>query len=225
MQQNEQGDWMIDITTGWPSYVQLNVFGNDNFYYGDSNNDGVVERLPPNSVAPNYLNMSAPPYPALAWTLVVNDATGQWSLLPIGHSGVGATMFFLLLFIPLLTAVLAVVIFRWQFYGIRHNKWGAKPTLPTNRSTIYLPIIFGKSSTSLNSPSTPGTGLPQAEHLSLTPVATPTVSTPNPIEKIFGSSTKTVGETIGWPEDQEKRRKVLIATLEYEIIDWKIKVK
>ena len=33
------------------------------------------------------------------------------------------------------------------------------------------------------------------------------------------------GQIIGWPEDPNKRRKVLIATLEYEIIDWKLKVK
>ena len=32
-------------------------------------------------------------------------------------------------------------------------------------------------------------------------------------------------EIISWPEDKKKRRKVLIATLEYEIIDWKLKVK
>ena len=31
-------------------------------------------------------------------------------------------------------------------------------------------------------------------------------------------------EIIGWPEDKDKRRKVLIATLEYEITDWELKV-
>ena len=33
------------------------------------------------------------------------------------------------------------------------------------------------------------------------------------------------GEVIGWPEDKNKRRCCLISTLEYEIIDWKLKVK
>jgi len=32
-------------------------------------------------------------------------------------------------------------------------------------------------------------------------------------------------QIIGWPEDMNKRRKVLIATLEYEIVDWKLKIK
>lgn len=43
-------------------------------------------------------------------------------------------------------------------------------------------------------------------------------------EKLFGHKSPSP-EVIGWPEDQEKRRKVLIATLEYEIMDWKLKVK
>lgn len=47
----------------WPSYVQLNVFAYDNLFYGDTDGDGVIERLPPNSVQPNYVNMTAPPQP------------------------------------------------------------------------------------------------------------------------------------------------------------------
>jgi hypothetical protein len=47
----------------WPSYVQVNIFAFDNYFYGDTDGDGVIERLPPNTVAPNYLNMSIPPQP------------------------------------------------------------------------------------------------------------------------------------------------------------------
>ena len=47
----------------WPASVQLNVFGYDNFFYGDADGDHVLDRLPPNSAQPNYLNLSAPPYP------------------------------------------------------------------------------------------------------------------------------------------------------------------
>lgn len=47
----------------WPSIVQVNIFGFDNFFYGDTDGDGVMERLPPNTVAPNYFNMSVPPQP------------------------------------------------------------------------------------------------------------------------------------------------------------------
>ena len=44
------------------------------------------------------------------------------------------------------------------------------------------------------------------------------------VERLGFSSDKG-REVIGWPEEKGKRRKVLIATLEYEIIDWKLKVK
>jgi alpha-1,3-glucan synthase len=47
----------------WPSYVQANILAFDNYFYGDVDGDGVMDRLPPNTVAPNYLNMPIPPQP------------------------------------------------------------------------------------------------------------------------------------------------------------------
>lgn len=74
MSQNDAGNWELEIMASWPTYVQLNVWGYDDYYYGDVDNDGVLDRLPPNTAAPNYLNMSAPPHPHLAWALIVDDA-------------------------------------------------------------------------------------------------------------------------------------------------------
>lgn len=59
MDQRDDGKWELEIMATWPSYVQLNVYGNDDYFYGDTDGDGIMERLPPNSAAPNYLNMSA----------------------------------------------------------------------------------------------------------------------------------------------------------------------
>jgi alpha-1,3-glucan synthase len=107
-------------------------------------------------------------------------------------------MYGLLLSIPLITGILAVLIFMWSFYGIKYNKYGVK----AKNSTSYFPILgaLGKSKADLNDDG--------HTHIS---------------EKLFGHKYNT--EIIGWPEDKNKRRKVLIATLEYEIIDWKLKVK
>jgi alpha-1,3-glucan synthase len=198
MTQNSQGEWEVEIMATWPTFVQINVFGFDDFYYGDVDGDGVLDRLPPNTAAPNYVNMSAPPHPHLAWTLVVNDADLTYTLQPRGQSSVGAIMYALLLTIPVITGTLAVVVFMWSFYGIKHNKWGVAPN---KEHTSYFPILgsFGnKSKSDLKEPSV--------------------IS-----EKLFGHHKPT--EIIGWPEDKNKRRKVLISTLEYEIIDWKLKVK
>jgi alpha-1,3-glucan synthase len=196
MTQNSDGNWELEIMATWPTYVQLNVWGYDDYYYGDVDGDGVMDRLPPNTVAPNYLNMSAPPSPHLAWSLVVDDSTMRWSLQPRGQSSVGAIMYALMLSIPLITGTLAVVIFMWSFYGIKYNRFGVKPKNHTN----YFPILsFGQKSVS------------------------DLRDTGGHMEKVFGHKHNT--EIIGWPEDKNKRRKVLIATLEYEIIDWKLKVK
>lgn len=199
MTQNSKGLWELEIMDTWPSYVQLNVFGFDNYFYGDVDGDGVLDRLPPNTLSPNYLNMSAPPHPHLAWNLVVDDANLTWWLEPVGESLVGAICFALLLAIPFITGALAVAVFMWSFYGIKYNKWGVKPNKDHSN---YFPIIGhlgNRSKSNLHEPHTPLT------------------------EKMFGH--KHNAEIIGWPEDKNKRRKVLIATLEYEIIDWKLKVK
>lgn len=197
MEQNADGKWELEIMSTWPAYVQLNVWGYDDYYYGDVDNDGVLDRLPPNTVAPNYINMSAPPPPHLAWALLIDDSTMTWSLEPRGESVVGVVMYALLLSIPLITGIIAVILFMWSFYGIKYNKWGVKP----KENHSYFPILGNKSKTNVSGN--------DATSIS---------------EKMFGHH-KHNAEIIGWPEDKNKRRKVLIATLEYEIIDWKLKVK
>ncbi|THH17817.1 hypothetical protein EW146_g3074 [Bondarzewia mesenterica] len=200
MTQSDNGKWELEIMANWPTYVQLNVFGYDNYYYGDVDGDGVLDRLPPNTAAPNYLNMSAPPHPHLAWNLIVDDATMTWTLEPRGQSAIGAIMYALLLSIPLITGTLAVLIFMWSFYGVKHNKWGVKPTKDHSH---YFPILGGLGNKSKSD-------LKEGGILTS--------------EKMLGGHHKQ-HDLIGWPEIKDKRRKVLIATLEYEIIDWKLKVK
>ncbi|KAJ7172450.1 modular protein with glycoside hydrolase family 13 and glycosyltransferase family 5 domains [Mycena filopes] len=197
MTQNDDGLWELEIMASWPTYVQLNVWGFDDYYYGDTDSDGILDRLPPNTAAPNYLNMSAPPSPHLAWALLVDDSNMSWSLEPRGQSSIGAIMYSLLLAIPLITGTIAVLVFMWSFYGIKHNQFGVK----AKSSSSYFPIL-GLGHKSSKDASDGG------HHVS---------------EKLFGHKHST--EIIGWPEDKNKRRKVLIATLEYEIIDWKVKVK
>ncbi|KAF4623027.1 hypothetical protein D9613_002379 [Agrocybe pediades] len=194
MQLNKDGKWELQIMASWPTYVQLNVWGFDDYFYGDSDGDGVLDRLPPNSVAPNYIRISAPPAPHLSWSLFVDDATLAWSLVPRGQASVGIVMYALLLSIPLISGILAVLIFIWTFYRVRHNQYGVEVKNHTNYFSI-----FGKSTIDSLEDSTPMS------------------------EKLFGH--RPGQDIIGWPEDKTKRRKVLIATLEYEIFDWKLKVK
>ncbi|KAE9409703.1 modular protein with glycoside hydrolase family 13 and glycosyltransferase family 5 domains [Gymnopus androsaceus JB14] len=187
MTQNEDVEWQVFNSYFNPTQnLTLNpVFGFDTYYYGDTDGDGVLDRLPPNTAAPNYLNMSAPPSPHLAWSLIVDDSTMTWSLSPRGQSSVGATMYALLLSIPLITGSLAV---------------------------LHLHVVI------LRHQAQPVRAFSNKSHADVKDGSAHVVS-----EKLFGH--KHNNEVIGWPEDKNKRRKVLIATLEYEIIDWKLKVK
>jgi alpha-1,3-glucan synthase len=193
MKHISDGRWELEIMSSWPTYVQLNVFGFDDHFYGDIDGDGVMERLPPTSEIPNYLNMSTPPHPHLAWALVVDDSTLSWSLEPRGYSFISAIMYALLLIVPLVTGSFAVWLFRWSFYEIRYNQWGMEPK---NSHTSYFPTAGRETAvfTLIN-------------------------------DKMFSGIRKYTEQSIGWPELKEKRRQVLIATLEYEIIDWKLTVK
>jgi alpha-1,3-glucan synthase len=65
----------LEITDNWPAYVQLKVFGYDDYFYGDVDSDGLLDRLLPNPAAPNYVKMTTPTKPFIVWTLVVDDAT------------------------------------------------------------------------------------------------------------------------------------------------------
>ncbi|KAE9389512.1 hypothetical protein BT96DRAFT_834781, partial [Gymnopus androsaceus JB14] len=69
----------------WATYFQVHVWDeSDDFYYGNVDSDGVLDRLPPNTEATNYLNMSAPPKPHLSWMVYINDSTMTWYLAPQG---------------------------------------------------------------------------------------------------------------------------------------------
>ncbi|KAF8825486.1 hypothetical protein HHX47_DHR6000210 [Lentinula edodes] len=194
--------WELKIMAAWPTFVQLNVWGFDvaDYYYGDTDGDGVLDRLPPNTEAPNYVNMSAPPYPYLSWSILVDDTTMRWTLQPRGRSAISMVVYSLLVSVPLITATLAVLIFMIAFYGVEHNKYGVA------LKSKYLPVFWDRKAqtvTDLNS------------ELGLVD------------EKLNAAHDKKGKHlAIGWPEDTNKtRRTVLIATLEYEIIDWKLKVK
>ena len=193
---DENGNWLLPFMSTWPTFVQLNIWAYDDFFYGDTDGDGVIDRLPPNAQQANYLNISVPPAPHLAWNVLINEISGQWQVDPIGHENVTTIAFALLVSIPVITAFAAAAIFRYSFYSIKVNKWGMKPS----KDTSYLPIVGGHN---------------QREKAMDEKGAVIMSDKPS----------KPSDKMIGWPEDPSKRRKVLIATLEYEILDWKLKVK
>ena len=124
--------WEMHYMYEWPTHFQLNVWGinPDNqpdagAIYGDVDNDGVVDRLPPSSLAKNVINITGPPrMPAVAYKLRFNDATWRFEYQPTGHLGIQVTIFVLLAVLPIVTAMLAGWVYVRSFYQVKVNKAG-----------------------------------------------------------------------------------------------------
>ncbi|KAJ3781651.1 glycoside hydrolase family 13 and glycosyltransferase family 5 protein [Lentinula aff. detonsa] len=126
--------WELELMTTWPSFIQLSPFTSSppssslatSYTYGDTDSDSTLDRLPPNSESPNYLNMSQPPYPFLGYSILVDDRTMKWALVPRGRAGVSLGVYVVLGVVPLVTGALAVVVFVGCFYGVVENKVGVR---------------------------------------------------------------------------------------------------
>ncbi|KAK1758077.1 alpha-1,3-glucan synthase [Echria macrotheca] len=183
---SSDGTWEAHLMDEWPTQFQLNVWGMNpdgkpdaGFVYGDVDGDGVVDRMPPSSLALNVLNATAPPpVPALSYKLVFNDATFQFAKEPQGNMWVQIVLFILLATLPIVGGLFAVWTFMGSFYKIKVNKIGFKRARSPFRSLIPYEQFRHKS-----------------------------------------EADKELGPVSG------KRRKVIIATMEYNIDDWNIKIK
>ncbi|GAB1318283.1 alpha-1,3-glucan synthase [Madurella fahalii] len=145
--------WTLHYMHEWPVNFQLNIWGinPDNqpdvgFIFGDIDSDGIVDRLPPSSLAKNVVNITTPPpMPALSY----NDATWRFDYVPSGHVGVQILLFTLLAILPVLLAALAGRIYVRSFYRVKINKSGftTKGWLPLgsgNLSKLDLKSPFSK---------------------------------------------------------------------------------
>jgi alpha-1,3-glucan synthase len=200
----ENGAWEWHFMSEWPDTVQLNVWGMNpdgqpdaTFVYGDINNDGVLDRLPPSSLSKLAVNVTVPPpSPYLAWKLSVDDGTFRYQLLPVGNRWQQLALFLLLALIPLCTAILAVWSYMQGFYEVKFNEVGVSE----KHGFMALPLAFRR-----------GRGMKKLSQ---------NMSDDNltALDAAIPFSTPVVGVS-------EKRRTVLIATLEYDIDDWNIKIK
>ncbi|KAK5655969.1 hypothetical protein OQA88_5107 [Cercophora sp. LCS_1] len=187
------GKWQGHLMDEWPTQFQLNVWGmnpdkkpDSGFVYGDVDGDGVLDRMPPSSLASNMLNVTEPPpMPALSYRLVFDDSTLQFTKVPQGNMWVQIIMFILLATLPVVGGLLAVWIFMGSFYKVKVNKIGFKP-----RGRSPLRDLHKRLSS---------------------------VSFENFRHK--DADATELGVVPG------KRRKVIIATMEYNIDDWDIKIK
>lgn len=209
--QEHDGTWRFDFMTEWPAVGQVNVWNlnpngqpDQTYVMGDINGDSVLDRLPPSSLAMNMINMSvSPPKSSLGWTIQIDDASRHFQLSPAGSAKRQIILFALLSIIPLLFAGSAVFAFMRGFYKIKFNQSGM--TESVSQTSEKFRAMFTQEIDLEND--LPSTGLRR-------------------FSRLLASHEKAKQVTmLRTSESAKERRTVLIATMEYDIEDWKIKVK
>ena len=164
---------------------------------GDIDGDSVLDRLPPSALAPVVINVTdAPPTPYLSWRVVVNDGNLRFRLVPEGNMWIQMGLYILLWILPLVTAAVSAWIFIASFYRVKFNKIGVSEKMN------LLPVAIRK-------PFDRESGI--FSMLAKTPDEKCLQMDPKPVD---------IRE-----QSEENTRTVLIATMEYDIEDWNIKIK
>lgn len=213
---SKEGVHKFHHMTEWPSYLQVNVWGQNpdgqadsGFVYGDLDENKVLDRALPDALGPVVVNISDfPPAPYLAWRMEIDDGSMAYRILPTGSRFNQILMFALLWTIPILTGVLSIWTYMGVFYSVKFNKIGIS-------SKIKMPFAFRKKFTKINenddedfrrSSMTLPTSIPLQDRHSVA---------------LGGglSPALAAGATGG------ERKTILVATMEYDIEDWGIKIK
>jgi alpha-1,3-glucan synthase len=207
MKLDSDGLWKFDLVAEWPTNLIVNVWGmNPDGYpdksaaYGDVDGDGVLDWVPPDSLAKNVIDVpNEPSRKYLGYQVLVNDGNFNYYFVPVGSSATQIVVAILIGLIPLITAVVGIWAFMRSFYHVKFNEIGVSEKGG----------IFGDARAKLLDPEklrSALTGVFNASTGSLTRHDAPTGA---------------LAVETGSPN----RRTVLIATMEYEIEDWEIKIK
>lgn len=201
------------LSTEWPAKIQLNVWGmnpdgepDQTFVYGDMDRDGVLDRALPGALSSTMLNFTdLPPYPHTAWSVRLNESALSYELVPEGNRLVQIFVFALLWALPIVAAALAIWIYMGAFYKIKFNKIGN----PLKGKASVFGIFKARRSgfQRLDDDDDRSAGL-------------------RPLELGALRSKKALSSSVGAVvEAKSIRRCILIATMEYDIEDWAIKIK
>ncbi|KOS40296.1 hypothetical protein ACN38_g8832 [Penicillium nordicum] len=195
--------WTYDFVYEWPAIGQLNVWGSDSAgkpdnseVYGDVGNSSSVQKLPPSYLSSNVINITTlPPFPHLGWTISLDDGNLRYEMIPVGSGWAQLVLFILLWVVPILMGLAGVFIFIGNFYRVKLNMNG------NVTKADKFPVLFWRRIKG-------------------------TFTKDNDFEEIYMEDKGVPGNmalTAAGASDQ--RRTVLIATMEYDIQDWKVKVK
>ncbi len=206
MKLSNNNTWEHHFMTEWSlsgALAQINVWGinpdgkpDQTVVMGDADGDSILDRLPPSSLSSIVLNITQPPpKPHLGWRVVINDGTLRFDLVPSGNMWSQIIVFVLLCVVPIITAAFGVWSFMQSFYQVKFNEIGI------SEKAGMMPAALKKQFKKLkDEEDSPGF-----------------LAKFNRKPKFLQQSDTVI--------DQQRRRTVLIATMEYDIEDWAIKIK
>ncbi|KAJ5721168.1 uncharacterized protein N7483_009102 [Penicillium malachiteum] len=204
---NTTGQWEIHFMGEWPQQVAFNAWGlngdglpDQTQVFGDIDGDGVLDQVPPVTLLTNVFNVTIPPpSPYLSFRLSVNDGDLRVYATPTGSRWVQLAIFILLAVVPISTAAGAVYVYQKAFSQVKFNQIGV-----TEKRSSFAPLVsvFQRVTHRFND----------------------SESNSGPTPTILGAPPSESGGVIGATVDRN-RRTVLIATMEYDIEDWGIKIK
>ena len=205
MKQEDDSLWKFHLMAEYPTELIVNVWGmnpdgapDKSAAFGDVDGDNVLDWVPPDSLSRNVVNVTdPPPHPYTGYNVVINDGNYNYSLVPAGSAWRQLVVGICLAVIPLVAGISGVMAYRRSFYDVKFNKIG-------------LPIASGRMSVFTEK----AKGLIQGMRPEDADEEVP--QPPNPVA-FHGALAAAAGSP--------NRRSVLIATIEYMIEDWDIKVK
>lgn len=219
MQMKNNNIWSFDFVYEWPAQVSANLWGinpdgqpDQTRVYGDIDGDYVLDRIPLYSLINNVINITQPPpSPFLGWQINLNDADYRFQLTPIGSRWNQLALYILLWLIPILTGAAAVWAFMRSFYGVKLNQFGIASEKGLKRASVrqfFKPDKVQVLQKDFDEPQP-------------SPIKQSDIGVPHEYRQArqFVQVASPITPTI------PKRLTVLIATMEYEIEDWSIKVK
>lgn len=219
MKHADDSHWEHHFMTEWIDsgvLAQVNVWGinpdgkpDQSFVFGDIDGDSILDRLPPSSLAEISINItSEPPKPHLGWKIILDDGTMRFRVVPSGNMWPQLALYILLWIVPVLTAILAVWAYMQSFYDIKFNEIG----LAEKASILPMTVknILGKGYRGINGEQDENMAKSGKAHFL------------GGLRKKSPTFIQSSGNLVN---SSNKRRMVLIATMEYDIEDWAIKIK
>ncbi|KAK5352821.1 hypothetical protein LTR61_003949 [Exophiala xenobiotica] len=237
--ESDAGLWSFDLEAEWPTQVGINVWGltsqgtlDVTAAYGDVDGDHVLDWLPPNTKSNNVVNLTErPPLPHIGWRLLVNDASYSYEISPVGSVWSQLVVALLLALVPVITAIVGVLAFRKSYYNVFFNTRGEteKKGLIANVRHSWrhsFTVLEGFRASRSNSTTDSNRGSWRSSRRS---------SLASAFARVFGAHSddhdtpglreKSRAMSVAADSGAPNRRTTLMATMEYEIEDWSIKVK